>query len=94
MSKRTDELIAQCSNPDKLPEALLGLQEEIRAIEATAQANASKVPELEEQVKNLRDTNMKLFLRQTQETHQDPPEETPEQIFDRLFRKQVLPEQD
>lgn len=92
MSKRTDELFALAANPDKLPEALLGLREEISTMETAAAASATRIPELERQVTDLRETNMKLFLRQTQEV-EDQKEETPDEAFDRLFTKAVLPEE-
>lgn len=92
MSKRTDELFALAANPDKLPEALLGLKEEITTMETAASASAEKIPALEKQINELRETNMKLFLRQTQEVKEDH-EETPEETFDRLFTKAVMPEE-
>lgn len=92
MSKRTDELFALAANPDKLPEALLGLKEEITTMETAASASAEKIPALEKQINELRETNMKLFLRQTQEVKEEH-EENPEETFDRLFTKAVMPEE-
>lgn len=96
MSKRTDELFALASNPDKIPEVLTGLRDEIKAIEEAGSAAATKVAELDQRVKDLQDTNMKLFLRQTtpQGDDQEEKEETDAEKFNRLFADKILPKED
>lgn len=76
-------LFADCANPDKLAAALTSLNEEIKELSTAVETMTNDGKAKDATIADLRDTNMKLFLRQTGAVEDTPPEEdkTPEDII-------------
>lgn len=83
-------LFKEAADKDKAPEALSKLlkavTEDVTTLESLTQANT----ENEKKIRDLQDTNMKLFLAQTgeEQKEEEEPEVTPRSIAEEMFRKE------
>lgn len=76
------------TNPDSAATAVLDILKEIKTDTETIASLEAGVTERDSRIKDLQDTNMKLFLRQTgQAENQEPEEKTPDQVLDELFKE-------
>lgn len=87
-------LLEAASDPDKGLEALSTLKEHGKTIFTTVDTLTEANTKLTEQVQNLRDTNMALFLKTGSPApdNKEEQEKTGDEIFDELFTKRVMPE--
>lgn len=85
----TMELIKQAVNPDKAPDALNQLTENIKELYTTNETLSNSVSSMQGQIQDLRDTNMKLFLSQTREVEKNEPEpeKTPDDYLTELVER-------
>lgn len=84
------KVLADAANPDKAPEALLLLKDEAEQLFVKYDEALKSNEQMNEKVAELRDTNQRLFLRQTgsgveQEEEEEP--ETPEGVLNALMNK-------
>lgn len=63
------------SNPDKATESAVGLISDLEADYTTLSSMTEKVSEQEARIKDLQDTNQKLFLSVTGQPAEEPEEE-------------------
>lgn len=74
-------LIRQAANPDTAAEALTAIDAEVTSMFDTIEAGGNRTKDLEGQVAQLRDSNMRLFLRVTGEAPKDPEEKSDEDFL-------------
>lgn len=82
-----EALLKQAADPNSAPEALATLREKVSEIITVNGTLASQHAEDEKTIGDLRDVNMRMFLRTGSEPTGDnsvPEEETPEQVTERL----------
>lgn len=83
------KLNAVVANPDSAATAVLDILKDLKADSETFASLEASVAEKDGRIKDLQDTNMKLFLRQTGGSpDQEPEEKTPDQIIDELFKEE------
>lgn len=82
-------LITQAANADTAPAALQELQAAVDDLFTTNETLTQTVAEQDSTIANLRDTNMRLFLSQTEKLEdKDPePEKTPDDYLQELIDK-------
>lgn len=82
-------LITQAANADTAPAALSELTAAVNELFTTNETLTKTVQENETTIANLRDTNMRLFLAQTEEVKEDEPEpeKTTEDYLNELIEK-------
>lgn len=83
------KLNAVVANPDQAATAVLDILKDIKADSETFASLEASVAEKDGRIKDLQDTNMKLFLRQTGGSeNQDEEEKTPEEVINDLFKEE------
>lgn len=82
-------LITQAANADTAPAALSELTGAVNELFTTNETLTQTVQENETTIANLRDTNMRLFLAQTEKVKEDEPEpeKTAEDYLNELVNK-------
>ena len=82
-------LITQAANADTAPAALSDLTGAVNELFTTNETLTQTVQENETTIANLRDTNMRLFLAQTEKVKEDEPEpeKTAEDYLNELVEK-------
>lgn len=82
-------LITQAANADNAPAALSELTGAVNELFTTNETLTQTVQENETTIANLRDTNMRLFLAQTEKVKEDEPEpeKTAEDYLNELVNK-------
>lgn len=82
-------LITQAANADTAPAALSELTGAVNELFTTNETLTQTVQENETTIANLRDTNMRLFLAQTEKVKEDEPEpeKTAEDCLNELVEK-------
>lgn len=82
-------LITQAANADTAPAALSELTGAVNELFTTNETLTHTVQENETTIANLRDTNMRLFLAQTEKVKEDEPEpeKTAEDYLNELLEK-------
>ena len=82
-------LITQAANADTAPAALSELTGAVNELFTTNETLTQTVQENETTIANLRDTNMRLFLAQTEKVKEDEPEpeKTAEEYLNELIEK-------
>lgn len=82
-------LITQAANADTAPAALSELTGAVNELFTTNETLTKTVQENETTIANLRDTNMRLFLAQTEKVKEDEPEpeKTAEDYLNELVEK-------
>lgn len=82
-------LITQAANADTAPAALSELTGAVNELFTTNETLKNTVQENETTIANLRDTNMRLFLAQTEKVKEDEPEpeKTAEDYLNELVEK-------
>lgn len=76
-------------NPDQAAIAVQDILKNLKADSETFASLEASVAEKDGRIKDLQDTNMKLFLRQTGGTdEQDPPEKTGDELLNELFKEE------
>lgn len=81
-------LITQAANADTAPAALSELTGAVNELFTTNETLTQTVQENETTIANLRDTNMRLFLAQTEKVKDEPePEKTAEDYLNELVEK-------
>lgn len=82
-------LITQAANADTAPAALSELTGVVNELFTTNETLTQTVQENESTIANLRDTNMRLFLAQTEKVKEDEPEpeKTAEDYLNELVEK-------
>lgn len=82
-------LITQAANADTAPAALSELTGAVNELFTTNETLTQTVKENETTIANLRDTNMRLFLAQTEKVKEDEPEpeKTAEDYLNELVEK-------
>lgn len=82
-------LITQAANADTAPAALSELTGAVNELFTTNETLTQTVQENETTIANLRDTNMRLFLAQTEKVKEDEPEpeKTAEDYLNELLEK-------
>lgn len=84
-SKLTDLV----KNPDSAAIAVQDILKELKADSETFASLEASVAEKDGRIKDLQDTNMKLFLRQTGGSdEQEPEEKTADEMLDELFKEE------
>lgn len=87
-SEILSKVLTDATNPDKAPEALLLLKDEAEQLFAKYEEAQKSIADMTDKVAELRDTNQRLFLRQTgsaeSKEEQDEPE-TPEAAMEALM---------
>ena len=78
--------------PDEL-DAAKDLVGEMESVFEKADADAVKIVEQEKKIRDLQDTNMKLFLAQTAEPEEEPEDEK-EKTFEELLKEAAKEEED
>ena len=77
------------ANPDSAATAVLDILKDLKADSETFASLEASVAEKDGRIKDLQDTNMKLFLRQTGgDSGQEPEEKTPDEVIDDLFKEE------
>lgn len=75
-------------NPDSAATAVLDILKEIKADTDTLASLEAGISERDGRIRDLQDTNMKLFLRQTGDNGQkDDEDKTPDEMLDDLFKE-------
>lgn len=75
-------------NPDSAATAVLDILKDIKADTDTLASLEAGIAERDGRIRDLQDTNMKLFLRQTGDNGQtEPDEKTPDEMLDELFKE-------
>lgn len=82
-------LITQAANADTAPAALSELTGAVNELFTTNETLTKTVQENETTIANLRDTNMRLFLAQTEKVKEEEPEpeKTAEDYLNELVKK-------
>ena len=82
-------LITQAANADTAPAALSELTGAVNELFTTNETLTQTVQENQTTIANLRDTNMRLFLAQTEKVKEDEPEpeKTAEDYLNELVEK-------
>lgn len=76
-------------NPDQAAIAVQDILKNLKSDSETFASLEASVAEKDGRIKDLQDTNMKLFLRQTGGTdEQDPPEKTGDELLNELFKEE------
>ena len=76
-------------NPDSAATAVLDILKDIKADTDTLASLEAGIAERDGGIRDLQDTNMKLFLRQTGDNGQtDQDEKTPDEMLDELFKEE------
>lgn len=82
------KLNAVVANPDQAATAVLDILKDIKADSETFAALEASVAEKDGRIKDLQDTTVKLFLRQTGGSeNQDVEEKTADEVLDDLFKE-------
>lgn len=82
------EGIAQKLTAENAPEVLKTMLDSVKEDLAERDALKAVQAEQEAKIKDLQDTNIKLFLSQTGKAEQDEDEEkTPDEVLDELFKE-------
>lgn len=79
------KLTSIVSNPDSAPIAVQELLSEIKSDTETIASLQAGIEERDTRIRDLQDTNMKLFIGQTGQVEDDPEEKTADEILDELF---------
>ena len=80
-----EALLAQCANPDTAPVALSTLKDKVSVLISDCANAKSKSDEDAKKIAELRDVNMRMFLRTTSEVKdQEEHEETVDELNARL----------
>lgn len=84
--KKLTELV---KNPDSAALAVQDILKDLKADSETFASLEANVAAQEGRIKDLQDTNMKLFLRQTGgDSGQEPEEKTADEVIDELFKEE------
>lgn len=76
-------------NPDSAALAVQDILKDLKADSETFASLEANVAAQEGRIKDLQDTNMKLFLRQTGgDSGQEPEEKTADEVIDELFKEE------
>lgn len=76
-------------NPDSAALAVQDILKDLKADSETFASLEANVAAQEGRIKDLQDTNMKLFLRQTGGAeNQEPEEKTADEVIDELFKEE------
>ena len=76
-------------NPDSAATAVLDILKDIKADTDTLASLEAGIAERDGRIRDLQDTSMKLFLRQTGDNGQtDQDEKTPDEMLDELFKEE------
>lgn len=76
-------------NPDSAATAVLDILKDIKADTDTLASLEAGIAERDGRIRDLQDTNMKLFLRQTGDNGQtDQDEKTPDEMLEELFKEE------
>lgn len=84
-----NKLLKDAANPDKAAEALTDISESLTELFDTLEAGNANITKLNETVSELRDSNMRLFLRVTSEPEKGE-EENQEEKFLESIEKQIF----
>lgn len=87
------KLLVMATDPDKAPEALQQLQEHGEEIFSDVENFTKQLEEHKAKVAELRDTNMRMFLKvgaKGEEIRAEEKEETGDEKFDRLFTQEAM----
>lgn len=77
-------------NPDTAAVAVQDILKDLKADSDTFASMEAGIAERDGRIRDLQDTNMKLFLRQTGGSEdQDEPEKSPDEVIDALFTEEV-----
>lgn len=68
-------LLEAMQNADKAPANVKAVMDEIKVQLTTLETQGTKIAEQEKRIRDLQDTNMKLFLGQTMQVKDTEPEE-------------------
>lgn len=83
--KRLQDVVA---NPDSAAIAVQDILKDLKADSETFASLEAGVAERDGRIKDLQDTNMKLFLRQTGgSVDQEPEEKSPDDMINDLFKE-------
>lgn len=74
-------------NPDSAATAVLDILKDIKADTDTLASLEAGITERDGRIRDLQDTNMKLFLRQTGKGAEEPEEKDPDAVLDELFKE-------
>lgn len=81
-------VIAECiQEPDKLNDKAEALAEAFKESTDTSEALRTEIEALKEKNNDLRDTNVKLLLRQSFDVKPEPPEKTDAEIQTEILNK-------
>lgn len=75
-------------NPDSAATAVLDILKDIKADTDTLASLEAGIAERDGRIRDLQDTNMKLFLRQTGAGPEDEDEKDPDAVLDELFKEE------
>lgn len=75
-------------NPDSAATAVLDILKDIKADTDTLASLEAGIAERDGRIRDLQDTNMKLFLRQTGVGSEDEEEKDPDAVLDELFKEE------
>lgn len=83
------ELFSQAGDAEKAPAVLSQILENVTADITALETMTAQHAEDEAKIRELQDTNMKLFLAQTapEEKEEEEPEITPQSIAEQMFAK-------
>lgn len=73
--------LTSAANPDTAPAALASIQEGFNELFTNNESLTANLTTKDNQIADLRDTNMKLFLRTTQQVNTDSPAATTDTEF-------------
>lgn len=72
-------------NPDKAPAVFKEVLEALKADTTTLGTQSEKIIEQDARIRDLQDTNMKLFLSQTSSRAEEKEDKTPDEEIDDFF---------
>lgn len=75
-------------NPDSAATAVLDILKDIKADTDTLASLEAGIAERDGRIRDLQDTNMKLFLRQTGSGSEEEEEKDPDAVLDELFKEE------
>lgn len=75
-------------NPDSAATAVLDILKDIKADTDTLASLEAGIAERDGRIRDLQDTNMKLFLRQTGAGSEENEEKDPDAVLDELFKEE------
>lgn len=80
--------ISECiQDPDKLTEQADTILEAVKLVYDTTEAQAQEIDALKNKNNDLRDTNIKLLMRQSFSAPEEKPEKTNEEIMQDIINK-------